>query len=105
VLFAADLVLVRSHAWMGDGDPEAWPGIVERIAELTWDVLVPGHGPVGGRDDLEAFRAYLDDAVAAAREQGPNAPAPERYREWDFADGWSRNLAFLTARGARPGAR
>jgi cyclase len=105
VLFAGDLVLVRSHAWMGDGDPEAWPGIVDRIADLEWDVLVPGHGPVGGRNDLDAFRAYLDDAVAAARERGPNAPVPERYRDWDFADGWARNLAFLTARGARPAAR
>jgi cyclase len=105
VLFAADLVLVRSHAWMGDGDPDAWPAIVERIAELSWDVLVPGHGPVGGRADLEIFRAYLDDAVTAARDHGPNAPVPDPYRDWDFADGWSRNLAFLTARGARPAAR
>jgi glyoxylase-like metal-dependent hydrolase (beta-lactamase superfamily II) len=105
VLFAADLVLVRSHAWMGDGDPDAWPGIVSELADLPWDVLVPGHGDVGGRDDLDAFRSYLEDAVTAARERGPNAPVPDRYRDWDFADGWSRNLAFLTARGSRRAAR
>ena len=94
VLFAADLVLVRSHGWIGDGDPDAWPHIVDRIGELDFDVLVPGHGDVGGRDDLDAFRSYLDDLLAAA----PDAPLPERYRDWGFADGWSRNLTALHAR-------
>ena len=93
---AADLALVRSHAWMGDGYPDAWPGILERMAELDFDVLVPGHGDVGGRADLDDFRAYLADIAAAAEEHGANAPIPERYRDWAFEDGWARNLAFLT---------
>jgi glyoxylase-like metal-dependent hydrolase (beta-lactamase superfamily II) len=98
VLFAADLVLARNHAWMGDGYPGAWPGILERMAELDFDVLVPGHGDVGGRADLDDFRAYLADVVAAAEEYGASAPIPERYRDWGFEDGWPRNLAFLTGR-------
>jgi cyclase len=96
VLFAADLVLVRNHAWMGDGHPQAWLGIFDRLAELDFDVLVPGHGEVGGRSDLDDFRAYLADVVAAAEEHGASAPIPERYRDWGFEDGWTRNLAFLT---------
>ena len=84
---------------IGDGVPEAWPGIVDRIGELDFDVLVPGHGEAGGREDVDAFRAYLDDLLAA-REHGPNAPMPERYRDWDFADGWARNLDFLAGRAA-----
>jgi cyclase len=98
VLFAADLVLVRNHAWMGDGHPQAWQEILDRMAELDFDVLVPGHGEVGGRSDLDEFRAYLDDFVAAAEEHGAHAPIPERYRDWGFEDGWTRNLAFLTGR-------
>jgi cyclase len=100
VLFAADLVLVRSHGWIGDGDPDAWPKIVDRIGRLEFDVLVPGHGEVGGRDDLDAFRGYLDDLLAAAREQGADAPVPAPYRDWAYADGWSRNLTALLARGS-----
>jgi glyoxylase-like metal-dependent hydrolase (beta-lactamase superfamily II) len=99
VLFAADLVLVRSHAWMGDGNPQAWREIAARFADLDFDVLVPGHGDVGGRGDLDDFRSYLDDIVAAAEEHGASAPIPERYRDWGFEDGWARNLAFLTERG------
>ena len=98
VLFAADLVLVRSHAWMGHGDPEAWLGILDRVEELDFQVLVPGHGPVGGREDVEAMRGYLVEALEAAHGRGPDAPVPERYRGWDFADGWRRNLEFLASR-------
>jgi len=97
VLFAADLVVVRSHGWVGDGDVESWLGILERIRGLEFDVVVPGHGPVGTRADLDAMEGYLRDILESARGQGADAPLPERYREWDFADGWARNLAALTA--------
>jgi cyclase len=99
VLFAADLVVVRSHPWMGHGDPDEWPRILERMQALEFDVLVPGHGPVGGHEDVGAMLEYLDDAVTAVREHGAGAPMPERYRDWDFADGWARNLDFLAGRG------
>jgi alpha-beta hydrolase superfamily lysophospholipase len=83
---------------MGDGNPRTWPEIAARLGELDFDVLVPGHGEVGGRSDLDDFRAYLADVVAAAEEHGAGAPVPERYRDWAFEDGWARNLAFLTER-------
>ena len=98
VLFAADLVLVRNHAWMGDGNPQAWREILDRLGGLDFDVLVPGHGEVGRRSDLDDFRDYLEDVVAAAEEHGPSAPIPERYRDWGFEDGWARNLVFLAGR-------
>jgi cyclase len=100
VLFAADLVVVHSHPWVGHGDVSSWRAILERMQELDFDVLVPGHGPVGGRADVDAMLEYLDEAVTAAREHGPRAPVPERYRDWDFADGWVRNLDFLVVRHA-----
>jgi alpha-beta hydrolase superfamily lysophospholipase len=83
---------------MGDGYPQAWREILDRMAELDFDVLGPGHGEVGGRTDLDDFRAYLADIVAAAEEHGVGAPIPERYRDWAFEDGWGRNLAFLAGR-------
>jgi cyclase len=94
VLFAADLVLVRSHAWVGDGDVGSWRTILERMRELDFDVLVPGHGPVGGRDDLEAMDGHLADLEESAR---TGAPMPDRYRDWSFASGWERNLEALGA--------
>jgi glyoxylase-like metal-dependent hydrolase (beta-lactamase superfamily II) len=92
VLFAADLILVRSHPWVGDGDVGSWREILPRIAGLEFDVLVPGHGPVGGREDVAAVERYLSDLAEAA---GPAAPLPDRYRDWGFAEGWERNLEAL----------
>ena len=97
VLFAADLVVVRSHPWVGHGDVSSWRGILERMQELDFEVLVPGHGPVGGREDVDAMLGYLDDLAAAAERRNEDAPMPERYRDWDFADGWRRNLAALVS--------
>jgi glyoxylase-like metal-dependent hydrolase (beta-lactamase superfamily II) len=94
VLFAADLVLVRSHAWVGDGDVDSWREILARMRELDFDVLVPGHGPVGGREDLDAMDAHLADLEDSAR---TGAPMPDRYRDWSFASGWERNLEALSA--------
>jgi hypothetical protein len=64
------------------------------MRELDFDVLVPGHGPVGGREDLDAMNAYLADLEDSA---GTGAPMPERYRDWSFASGWERNLEALSA--------
>ena len=94
VLFAADLVVVRSHAWVGDGDVDSWRGILDRLRGLEFGVLVPGHGPVGSRADVDAMDAHLAALLEAARMGGA---MPGRYRDWDYASGWDRNVAALTA--------
>ena len=57
-------------------------------------MLVPGHGPVGSRADVDAMDAYLAALLEAARMGGA---MPDRYRDWDHASGWDRNVAALTA--------
>jgi cyclase len=86
ILFAADLVVVGDHPWIGDGDPIAWPGILERIAALRPETVVPGHGPVSGPEAIEFMRAYLD-AFNAARDGDPNP-----YPELPSPEMWERNL-------------
>src|SRR5213076_2591018 len=52
VLVAGDLVVVAMQPWAGHGDPANWPAILERLLELDWEQVVPGHGPVSGHDLL-----------------------------------------------------
>jgi cyclase len=92
-LFAGDLIVLGSHPWVGDGNVDEWTEILERIDRLAPATIVPGHGPVTGRDAIDFVRTYLDDVRAAE----PGAPVPERYRELDFEDVWERNLAALHA--------
>jgi hypothetical protein len=51
---------------------------------------VPGHGPVGGLDDVRALRRYIQTILA-----DPQRPPEEG---WDFADGHGRNLEFVVSR-------
>ena len=47
------------------GDPGRWADELDRIAELA-PIIVPGHGPVGGEEELRDLQAYLRACVAAA---------------------------------------
>lgn len=95
VLVAGDLVVVGMQPWAGHGDPANWAGILERLLELDWGKVVPGHGPVSGREVVEPLRDYLlalDEAVREDRE------LPERFRDWGQPDMWETNVAALRER-------
>ena len=97
IVFAGDLVLVRSQGWMGHGEPEEWLRILDRIEALEPARIVPGHGPVGDVSAIEELRAYITDVLRLAEEEGePEAPA--RYAGWQFPDGTRRNVEFLRSR-------
>jgi glyoxylase-like metal-dependent hydrolase (beta-lactamase superfamily II) len=62
VLHAGDLVW-NGH-WL-NVDPAAggslrlWPVALDRLLKLDFDVVIPGHGPVATRADVEHFRDFL----------------------------------------------
>jgi glyoxylase-like metal-dependent hydrolase (beta-lactamase superfamily II) len=62
VLHAGDLVW-NGH-WL-NVDPAAggsirlWPSAIDRLLKLDFDVVIPGHGPVATRADVEHFRDFL----------------------------------------------
>jgi cyclase len=94
ILFTADLVVVDGHPWIGDGDPAAWPGILERMSALGPETVVPGHGPVAGAEAIDFMRAYLD-AFDNAKPGDPN-PYPDL--PWPVM--WERNLVAIADRAA-----
>jgi glyoxylase-like metal-dependent hydrolase (beta-lactamase superfamily II) len=70
--------------------PDEWPATLDRLAELEFEVLVPGHGPVQqGKTTLRLFRDYLSELNHLVR-QGVSAGknlhdlrselVPERFR-------------------------
>jgi glyoxylase-like metal-dependent hydrolase (beta-lactamase superfamily II) len=95
VLVAGDLVVVDMQPWAGHGDPAAWAQILEQLLELEWETVVPGHGPVSGREVVEPLRDYLaalDQAVVN------EAELPNRFRDWGQPDMWAVNIAALRER-------
>lgn len=57
-LFAGGDPYVRLIDYNGGGSLKEWPGTVERILELDFDTVIPGHSAV---TDRAMLRDYLDD--------------------------------------------
>ncbi len=97
VLFAGDLVENRFFPIVfGDvADGPAWIETLERLGRAGAEIVVPGHGAVGGPELITAFRDYLvdvRDSVAARLERGEGVDqvaaelgpeVRERYADWD----------------------
>lgn len=64
LLLTGDLIFNGRAPWMGQADFATW---IAALAELaTWDVeiVVPGHGPVGGKELLQEQQTMLENFVA-----------------------------------------
>ncbi|WIG61638.1 MAG: hypothetical protein OJF49_004386 [Ktedonobacterales bacterium] len=104
VAVMGDLLFVKSHPWMGDGDPEEWIRILDHVETLDLRTLVPGHGPVGTLEDCARVRQYIRDSLAAVRDAmraGTSAdelirqPVPTAYAAWDGSETYRWNMRFL----------
>jgi cyclase len=91
VLLSADLVVIDTHLWVGDGDVASWRRILTALEELDPAVIVPGHGPVGTGDDIALVDAYLDRLL----ELEPGAPMPPEFADLAHPETFERNLAAL----------
>lgn len=87
VLFAGDLMFAKGFPYAGDPtcDPDRWMDALRGFLSLDFEKLVPGHGPVVGKDEVEkhlAFFQALRDATQEAIEVGEGTDAiqiPEFY--------------------------
>jgi cyclase len=69
----------------GQGDPARWADELDRLLELA-PVIVPGHGPIGGAEEIADLQGYLRATVAAEGDPSRIGDGPWRRwtdREWD----------------------
>lgn len=52
----------------GGGSIPAWITALDAMLELDFDRVIPGHGPTGGRESIEGFRAFLAEIWQVARD-------------------------------------
>jgi len=70
VCFAGDLCFFGVTPLAFQGDPAQWAEMLDAIAEIA-SIIVPGHGPVGGAEEVRELQAYLRHCVAGAVPPGP----------------------------------
>lgn len=105
-VFAVDFITVRKRfpgGLTGGAPLPAWIDAIQAVEKLGFDTIVPGHGEVGTRADVAAYRGYLQDLARMVEagikqrqtvEQLQASSALDKYKDWvNYPQGKNRNIA------------
>ena len=99
-LFAVDFIPVKTVAYRDFSDaylPE-WIESLARVEAMDFDILAPGHGQLGTKADVTAFREYMSDLTGQVLEQARMGKSLEeakaavdlsKYSDWARFEAWS----------------
>jgi len=98
-LFVVDIVGVKRLPYMTFPDAyfPGWMEALKRIEAMDFDILAPGHGGLGGKQDVADNRRYLEDlhvAVLAGVREGQSVEdmqksiALKAYADWGQYEAW-----------------
>lgn len=98
-VFTVDFISVRRLPFrtLSDAYFPQWMEAIRRVEQIDFDILVPGHGPIGSKADAVDHRRYLQDlydAVLAAARAGQSveemkaAITLDAYKDWGQYDAW-----------------
>jgi glyoxylase-like metal-dependent hydrolase (beta-lactamase superfamily II) len=73
IVFAGDILFTNYHPFMADGDIEGWVKVLNHIASMGNVTIIPGHGPVSGKQDIEDMKNYLITFDKKAKELTANS--------------------------------
>ncbi len=59
VLFAGDILFTGYHPFLAEGDLEGWSSALDHMLRMDVAAIIPGHGPVSGKKDLQEMKDYL----------------------------------------------
>jgi cyclase len=105
IAFMGDLFFVNRHPYLGDGDAASWQQHVKHFREdASLNKYIPGHGPVGGKAEMQLMENYLTDVQELVKkgiaQHLPDSviiqtPIPASYRQWWYSRFYKPNLEFL----------
>lgn len=64
ILFMGDLGFFGRQPFMVNSDWEQWLARLDELEDTCAVTFVPGHGPVGGRDEIDLLRSYIHMIVS-----------------------------------------
>jgi glyoxylase-like metal-dependent hydrolase (beta-lactamase superfamily II) len=59
VLFAGDILFTNFHPNMRDGDIASWVKALDSIMAMDVAAIIPGHGPLSTKKDIQDMKQYL----------------------------------------------
>ena len=104
IVFTGDLVFVKSHPYLGHGFPKELKKSLLFINSLEVSTVVPGHGEIGKKDEVNLMSNYIDDVEKIAQKMIDNSSSkkdankmeiPMQYSDWLFERFYIYNLKFM----------
>ena len=103
VLLAGDLLFTQRIPYVGDGSIRFWQTTIEQLAkDYPTATILPGHGPMSDRTDLEAQKRFLDTletlalgwkTVGLSQEEAiEQTTLPDEYAEYLFQGLFTNSL-------------
>lgn len=98
-VYTVDFISVKRLPYMNLSDsyfPD-WIDAIKVIEAMDFDILVPGHGPLGTKADATDHRVYMEDLYAAVLAQARAGKTLdemkrniklEKYNDWGHYDEW-----------------
>jgi glyoxylase-like metal-dependent hydrolase (beta-lactamase superfamily II) len=87
VLFTGDLVETRLFPifpWFPPDDADVngsrWIEVLDRLAALEPEIVVPGHGELGGAELIQEVRSYLEDVRGRVRDAASSGASPDEIK-------------------------
>jgi len=86
VLFTGDLMFAESFPWAGDPtcNPDHWITAFENMMELNFETIVPGHGPIVGKEEMKKHLNFFKELRDATLEAIVNEESYEKIVVPDF---------------------
>lgn len=91
VAFMGDLLFVQNHPTLfEDSNLEMWIEILNKIDALEIETLIPGHGPIGTKLDIQAMICYFHNMMNSTKDE-----IPEKYKSWSGAEVFAQNMKII----------
>jgi glyoxylase-like metal-dependent hydrolase (beta-lactamase superfamily II) len=93
IAFTVDWIPIKAMPFRDfpDGYLQEWLDSLKRVEAMEFDVMAPGHGPLGNKADVVAFRGYLEELraeVTRLAREGKSLDdikktvTMEKYKDW-----------------------
>lgn len=99
VLITGDL-LTSGISYLGDAYPQEWVKTLDKVKELDFDLIMPGHGnPFADREKIDHYQTYLTDFWAKAVKMRKDGVEAERAAEMIDMTNHAANYPNITQPG------
>ena len=100
ILFAVDFIPVNSLPFrdLPDAYLDEWVESLKEVERMDFDILAPGHGPLGTPQHVRLFRAYMEELrteVTAMARAGKTVDEMKQAIQMKKYEGWAAYKDYL----------